>query len=150
MPCSFQIAAKIGAMRSRYVTMNTTREVLIRQWLRHRLRIAVTVLCLVACVTLIRFWVRSYYSPSRMHVFTRHTYIQSWKGELTVNPHLINTGSAMRFVASGTIPYWVVVLLVLTLAALPWVQWSRRYSLRAFLIITTLIAVLFGAIAISY
>jgi hypothetical protein len=39
-----------------------------------------------------------------------------------------------------------VVLVAGMLAALPWVTWSRRFSLRAMLITATLTAVLLGMI----
>jgi hypothetical protein len=50
-----------------------------------------------------------------------------------------------RFRVEG-IPYLLLVLLAGTLAALPWVTWSRRFSLRALLIIATLLTVLLGII----
>jgi hypothetical protein len=40
------------------------------------------------------------------------------------------------------IPYLGVVLATATLAALPWVRWSKRFSLSAFLILSAAIAVL--------
>jgi hypothetical protein len=44
-------------------------------------------------------------------------------------------------------PYWFVVLLSLTPAAIPWLPWwSKRFSLRTLLIATTLIAVVLGMI----
>jgi hypothetical protein len=46
-------------------------------------------------------------------------------------------------------PYWLLVLSALTLAGLPWVRWSRHYSLRAFLIVTMMMAVLFALIVIA-
>lgn len=39
-------------------------------------------------------------------------------------------------------PYWSLIPLSLTLAAAPWVRWSKRFSLRALLIAMTLIAVI--------
>src|SRR5688500_212003 len=109
--------------------MNTTTEVLIQRWLRYRLRIAVTVLCLVACGLLTWLWISSYFSPSRIFI------VQSWKGMLEIAPRMVMVGSVRKDVAFFRIPHWPVVLLFGALAALPWVQWSRRYSLRAFLII---------------
>jgi hypothetical protein len=41
-------------------------------------------------------------------------------------------------------PYWFSILLVTTLAALPWLRW--RFSLRTLLIATTLVAVVLGLI----
>jgi hypothetical protein len=123
--------------------MNTTIEALIERWLRYRLRIAVTVLCLAACGLFTWLWISSYYSPLR--IFN----IQSWKGMLEINPGLARVGSAWQDFAVFRIPHWPVVLLFAGLAALPWVQWSRRYSLRAFLVMVTLLALLLGALVIS-
>jgi hypothetical protein len=41
------------------------------------------------------------------------------------------------------IPYWIPILLTITLAIIPWLRW--KFSLRTLLIATTLIAVLLGA-----
>jgi hypothetical protein len=46
------------------------------------------------------------------------------------------------FVAS--VPDWFPVLLSTALAAVPWIHWSKRFSLRALLIATTLVAVVLG------
>ena len=62
--------------------------------------------------------------------------ILSWKGMLTG-------------IGIVKIPHLPVVLLLITLAVLPWVPWSRRYSLRAFLVIVTLLALLLGALVTS-
>lgn len=48
-----------------------------------------------------------------------------------------------------TIPYWFLVLISGSLSAAPWVRWSNRFSLRTLLIVMTLIAALFGVIAIT-
>jgi hypothetical protein len=44
------------------------------------------------------------------------------------------------------LPYWAVSLPTATLAVAPWIQWSKRFSLRTLLIATTLIAVVLGII----
>jgi hypothetical protein len=51
------------------------------------------------------------------------------------------TGS---IVSTTLVPYWIPVLLTATLAALPWLRW--RFSLKALMIGTTLVAVLMGLI----
>jgi hypothetical protein len=109
--------------------MNTKIGFLLDQWLRYRLRIAITVLCLIACGWLTYLWITSYYSPSGRAIL-------SWKGMLTV-------------IGIVKIPHLLVVLLLITLAVLPWVRWSRRYSLRTFLVIVTLLALLLGALVTS-
>ncbi len=41
---------------------------------------------------------------------------------------------------------WLPTLLFATLAAVPWLPWSNRFSLRTLLIATTLVAVVLGLI----
>jgi hypothetical protein len=43
-----------------------------------------------------------------------------------------------------TIPFWFPLLVFATFAALPWLPWSTRFSLRTLLIVTTLVAVGLG------
>jgi len=43
-------------------------------------------------------------------------------------------------------PYWFPVLISGVLAAIPWLPWSTRFSLRTLLIATTLVAVVLGLI----
>src|SRR5687768_235419 len=96
-----------------------------------KLRIAVTVLSLTACVLLIGLWVRSYYSVFRLHAFDRKVQIVSWQGLLTVNPRWIRTGFSHQHIAFVRVQYSLPVLLLLTLGGLPWVQWYWGFSLRA-------------------
>jgi hypothetical protein len=42
------------------------------------------------------------------------------------------------------IPYWFPVLLSVTFAAVPWFPWSKRFSLRTLLVVTTLVAMVLG------
>ena len=44
------------------------------------------------------------------------------------------------------IPYWLPCLAAATIALLPWLKWSKRFSLRTLLIATTLVAVALGLI----
>jgi hypothetical protein len=43
-------------------------------------------------------------------------------------------------------PHWFLVMLTASLATLPWIRWSRRFSLRTLLIAITLVAVGLGLI----
>jgi hypothetical protein len=43
-------------------------------------------------------------------------------------------------------PYWFPVLLTATCAAVPWIPWSRSFSLRSLLVAMTLVALLLGAV----
>ena len=45
-------------------------------------------------------------------------------------------------------PHWFLVALSATFAAVPWIGWSRRFSLRTLLIVTALFAVALGLIAL--
>jgi hypothetical protein len=47
------------------------------------------------------------------------------------------------------VPAWFAVVIVALLAAIPWVRWSKRFSLRTLLIATTLVAVVLGILALS-
>lgn len=47
------------------------------------------------------------------------------------------------------VPHWFAALTIGTLGALPWLRWSKRFSLRTLLIATTLIAVGSGLIVWS-
>jgi hypothetical protein len=42
------------------------------------------------------------------------------------------------------IPHWFAVLLTATIGAVAWPNWSRRFTLRTLLIVTTLVAVVLG------
>jgi len=46
-------------------------------------------------------------------------------------------------------PFWFITLAVAAVACVPWISWSKRFGLRTLLIATALIAVAFGAFAIS-
>jgi hypothetical protein len=41
-------------------------------------------------------------------------------------------------------PHWFAAIVSVTLAAVPWIRWSNRFSLRTLLIATTLVAVVLG------
>jgi hypothetical protein len=41
-------------------------------------------------------------------------------------------------------PHWLPVVVVGVLAAVPWMYWSKRFSLRTLLLATTLVAILLG------
>jgi hypothetical protein len=108
------------------------------------LRIAASVVCLILCGLLVALWERSYYPPSlRLQILSmnRPPYfasldIASWKGvvSLSYKPPQLKL----------EVQCLLLLLLFGTLAGLPWVQRSRRFSLRAFLIIMMLIAVMLG------
>ena len=45
-----------------------------------------------------------------------------------------------------SLPYWLLSPATIILAALSWLRWSRRFSLRTLLIATTVVAVVLGLI----
>jgi hypothetical protein len=138
-----------------------------------KLRIAWSAVCGVACVLLIVWWVRSYW---RLDIITRisassSTTIRSDAGLITLiqsvfgGPiigggswqHVFDNASwGMQFwqfdwawdsrILLIRVPIWVAALAAAILARAPWIRWSRRFSLRALLIATTLIALVLGMI----
>jgi hypothetical protein len=48
-----------------------------------------------------------------------------------------------------SVPYWFLFPTCAVLAAVPWIQWSRRFSLRSLLIATTLVAVVLGVVVLT-
>jgi hypothetical protein len=56
----------------------------------------------------------------------------------------IYTGSQNAVVC--VVPLWFLSLLTGIVAATPWINWSKRFSLRTLLIATTLVAVVLGLI----
>jgi hypothetical protein len=141
------------------------------------LRIAVTALSLTACVLLVALWVRSYRWLDNVNVSTAGTtalhsfdgaigFVYSGRssspgvtsvsakelrpltektsGEKTTNWYFDwnRTGTAVRC------PHWFVTLLLGIFAAVPWLHWNKRFSLRTLLIATTLVAVGLGLIVV--
>jgi hypothetical protein len=131
------------------------------------LRLLITGLSLLVCVCAVAFWVRSFSGPeiirgqfSQDHQFN----IVSHDGLLTFNSFR-NTPLGPPIEASKVtpailkqmaqlpvhhpltivIPHLSLAALAASFAALLWIQWSRRFSLRTLLAATALIAVMFGA-----
>ena len=138
-----------------------------------KLRIAWSVVCGVACVLLIVWWVRSYW---RLDVIvwngnSSSTTVRADAGLVTISQsnfggtlsgddrwELIvdNASWGMQFwqfdwawdtnLILIRVPIWVAALAAAILAHAPWIRWSRRFSLRALLIATTLVALVLGII----
>jgi hypothetical protein len=53
---------------------------------------------------------------------------------------------AVRQGKGHMVPYWAIVLPSAALASVPWIRWSKRFSLRTLLIATTLVAVVLGVV----
>lgn len=62
-------------------------------------------------------------------------------------PHWQYVGFRLEGINNGTqlgLPHWFLVVVSATTAAIPWIHWSNRFSLRTLLIATTLLAVVLG------
>ena len=64
------------------------------------------------------------------------------KRQCALGFELVNYWNPLAF----AIPYWFLVPLSGAIAAAPWIRWSNRFSLRALLIGTTLVAVVLGLV----
>jgi len=132
-----------------------------------KLRVAWSVVWGIACVLFVMWWVRSYW---RLDVITRitasgSTTVRADSGLVT----LTQMGSVRFFTDSATwahvvdnaslgiqfwqfdwarnasiflvrMPIWVPALVAAILARVPWIRWSKRFSLRALLIAMAIIA----------
>jgi hypothetical protein len=115
------------------------------------LRIAVTALCLTACVLIVALWVRSY--EAKHEISTRiplgYLEVASHKGRLHVRvfdsePVTLAWPYRTLFKVHHLIP----ALFAAALAAVPWIRWSNRFSLRTLIIATTLVAVGLGFVVL--
>jgi hypothetical protein len=147
-----------------------------RNRLIRSLKTAFSVTCGVACVLLIVFWVRSYWWRDLLYLnlTTPTAYaVCTSKGELVLlRSYDGNRGQGqvlvLRELPSNqrrpllwyaekiegrtrdaiSLPLWMPVLLSTTFAVIPWIPWSKRFSLRTLLIATTLVAVMLGVIIV--
>jgi hypothetical protein len=131
------------------------------------LRIVFSATCAIACVLLVALWIRSFWRGD-VFQFGDGQALASNSGSLqTIDMNLGQPLSSQTLITfaqpmnleapqhsllgcgyspadKGTklvIPYWFPTLLLATMAAFPWIQWDRRFSLRTLLIVTTLVAV---------
>jgi hypothetical protein len=131
----------------------------------HFLRIAVTALCLPACVLLVALWVRSYWWVDAVYIAQTYS-AGSMQGDMYVMPGIYNStpahvvehdigpihirsirnadGKTVFRIDGRVVPIWILVLSIAALAAIPWLRW--RFSLRTLLIAMTLVAVALGVI----
>ena len=137
-----------------------------------KLRIAWSVTFAIACVLLIVLWVRSYWCHDALWRTNANNNVKGVSSSagtivmesLQLDPGIDSAGWHFRtqpedrtyrgfmWKSSGTytrvgIPTWFLLILSVTLAAIPWLPWwSNRFSLRTLLIATTLVAVVLGLI----
>jgi hypothetical protein len=133
------------------------------------LRIAVTALCLTACVLLVALWVRSYWWVDAVYIAQTYS-AASMRGQLYFQPTTRYSGARrqssdhqlgavytisfriggqdddVRIDGRADFPVWMLTLFVTALTAVPWFPWSKRFSLRTLLIATTLVAVVLGLV----
>ena len=120
------------------------------------LRISFSAVCLIGCVLLIGLWVRSYEYVDTIvwsHAPGKCTVVDSFPGRVYVGFYTGQTKfritskrvPGLAFFDSGTSAVVVRHLSLagtfLILAALPWLPWSNRFSLRTLLIVATIFAV---------
>jgi hypothetical protein len=141
-----------------------------------KLRIAWSVFWGLACVLLIVLWVRSYWWDDYEHgpLIGRQVDIQSYQGRMTLavfDPpdtewefkvcKLYDTSvppstpvwfferlRSIRYWGIG-FTHWFPTFVLAIIAALPWIRWSKRFSLRTLLIAPTLLAAALGLMARS-
>jgi hypothetical protein len=140
------------------------------------LRITVTALSLMACVLLVALWVRSYWGREFLGEYLtlgQRYELFSFNGKLLIlkqerffagaefriaypDDLFTERASQSRFGVSYSsdglfavlaISYWLLTSFAIGLAAAPWLKW--RFSLRALLIGTALVALMLGMIASS-
>jgi hypothetical protein len=138
-----------------------------------KLQIALSVVCVIACLLMIVLWVRSYW---RLEILENRTgwqafQISSVKGRIAI-AHLdprttigrsylsVAAGDAADWRKKGVLgayyddglvtacvaPHWLPAVLAAALAGIPWVSRSWRFSLRTLLITFALVAIVLGAI----
>ncbi len=100
-----------------------------------------------------RFWLDTF--TDRPHVFmetySNGSVYEHWRPSLDVSSMQLTEPTAWHLYASPIgnpplIPLWFPLVLMAVFAALPWIRWSNRFSLRTLLIATTLVAIILGAI----
>lgn len=138
------------------------------------LRIAFSVVCIAACLAIVALWVRSYSSReyflkpvSNKHMivvesasgrvmldfFESGHYGAYWGGVIEdwreANRDLGIAGFAYAAAPWHTTyraPHWFLVMLFAALATIPWLHFSKRFSLRTLLVAMTLAAVGLGVV----
>jgi hypothetical protein len=139
----------------------------------HKLRIAFSVFCGIACVLLICLWARSYWwsdmaSRRIAAIWSTHGCVTClwWKSNpslptatTSVDVDLLPVGITaalglfsfdLEYGSTGIViqlPHWTLVLMTGICGAAPWIrQLKWRFSLRTLLIAITLVAVVLGLI----
>jgi hypothetical protein len=140
------------------------------RYLRY-LRIAWTAICGIVFVLLIVLWVRSYSQLYCLSNWSRQLSVSSCCGHIFLNEPFYSDESAeggstkiiklfghhlyfdlypaAYIVQDGVgiaVPVWGFVGSALTIGVIPWIRWPKRFTLRALLIATTVVAVILGIV----
>ena len=110
-----------------------------------KLRIAWSVGCGLTCLLLVVLWVRSYTVSRGGELNFSSTWggaFSSDYGELRVSVVHLNRGVPDDWFIA--IHYSLLFMLSAIAGALSWLQWSKRFTVRALLIATTLVAAVLG------
>jgi hypothetical protein len=139
------------------------------------LRIAFSTGCGIVCLLLIVLWVRSYWKDDGIALIrsNRLTILGSVHGTLYCYSHppmrAPYTDTGWRFGSSQPrsvptflfesqlnpkdtrirLPHWYVAPIIGALAFVPWIHWSRRFSLRTLLLAMFLVAAMFAALTLA-
>ncbi len=135
------------------------------------LRIAVSAMCGILCALLIVLWVRSYWAHEVVwgwFPFAGYLQVDSSCGVVEIIANAEHREFLWRFKSltakafnhdwvfnldrnsrfgwwlNITVPHWFLAILFASFGAVPWIRWSKRFSLRTLLTATALIAVALG------
>jgi hypothetical protein len=138
-----------------------------------KLRIAWSVVCAIACVLLIVLLVRSYW---RLDVWVRNnnsatTIVRTDTGLITLSQSNFSSVPSRHAAWVHTVeiaswgmiywqfdwkwkkdivlvrtPIWIPALTLALLAGVPWIRWSKQFTIRTMLIVTALVALVLGII----
>ena len=133
-------------------------------------------MCGILCLLLIALWVRSYWVQDVVwgwFPFPGYLQINSTCGDIKIIANAEKQKAIWRYTSrvaedrgprwffkleqharfgwwlDVTLPHFFLLFTLAGAASFPWVQSSRRFSLRTLLLATTLVAVGLGAIAVS-
>jgi hypothetical protein len=139
-----------------------------------KLRIAFSIACGIACVLLVVLWMRSwaiqspgvswygdawkYQVPGKRYfkMFSNRgairlstaSFVGGWSAQVLEESRTVLGFGVLKGQTSlyAQIPHWFLVSLAAIGAAVPWIPWSKRFSLRTLLIAMTLVAAGLGLI----
>jgi hypothetical protein len=76
----------------------------------------------------------------------RSMYLNRPNGEIGWDSRGLSGRSQGAISSGGIMPHWFAFMSFAFLAAVPWIRWSKSFSLRTLLIATTLVAVALGVV----